>query len=172
VSFLSSDAIEVDALRTDRYLDSLLAGSDRPSATDADPAVAALADRLDRELVRIHPSFRFEERLARRLAEIAAALRLPAAAGAEGGVIAPLPFPIDRATDPASDAFDPDDPGPLPTVPRPVIIGGAVASAALSIAGAAIVAWRLGRNGPVDPMARAVRAAHELRIGRPADADR
>ena len=42
-----------------------------------------------------HPSFRFEERLAARLAEAAAAMRLPAAAGAEGSVPRfRLPAPI------------------------------------------------------------------------------
>ena len=40
--------------------------------------------------MRVHPSFRFEERLARRLAEAAAGMRLAAAAGGEGTI---LPFP-------------------------------------------------------------------------------
>ncbi len=42
---------------------------------------------------------------------------------------------------------------------RPLLVGGAVTSAALSLAGAAFVAWRLTRGAPTDPMARAVRLA-------------
>jgi hypothetical protein len=45
--------------------------------------------------------------------------------------------------------------GPLP---RPILIGGALTSAALSVAGA-YVAWRRGQEAG-GPMARAVRAAH------------
>ena len=45
------------------------------------------ADRLARDLQRLHPSFRFEEALAARLAEVAARMRLPAAAGGEGQVV-------------------------------------------------------------------------------------
>jgi hypothetical protein len=53
---------------------------------------------------------------------------------------------------------------------RPVLVGGAVTSAALSLAGAAFVAWRLTRGAPTDPMARAVRlarAARAVRAGTP-----
>ena len=46
---------------------------------------------------------------------------------------------------------------------RPLIIGGALTSAALSIAGAAYVAWRRGRPERRDPMARAARAVREAR---------
>jgi len=123
-----------------------------------DPAIAFAAARLGRDLVRVHPSFRFEERLARRLADIAAAMRLPAAAGAEGSAVPVIPFPFGAESDPAADAFV----APGPAFPRPVLIGGAVASAAISLAGAALVAWRLGRPG-ADPMTRAIRAAHQLR---------
>ena len=46
---------------------------------------------------------------------------------------------------------------------RPLLIGGALTSAALSLAGAAYVAWRLRR--PVGtPMARAVRAVARTRL--------
>jgi hypothetical protein len=45
---------------------------------------------------------------------------------------------------------------------RPLIIGGAITSAALSLAGAAYVAWRLNR--PVaGPMVRAARAVARTR---------
>jgi hypothetical protein len=46
---------------------------------------------------------------------------------------------------------------------RPVLLGGAVASA-LSLAGAAFVAWRRARPvAPGDPWTRALRAAHPAR---------
>ncbi len=155
---------EVEALRTDRYLEALLAQRDRPVAPVApgpvsgseppvvDAALRSVIATLDGALVRVHPSFRFEERLSRRLAEVADSLRLSEAAGAEGARV-PVALPYDPAVDPA----DPDVAGSsvLPTVARPLLIG------ALSLASAAIVAWRLGRPG--DPMTRAVRAASVLR---------
>lgn len=153
------DAVEVEALLTDRYLDSLLAA--HASGADLAPAPSALdrrireaADLLARALPRTHPSFRFEEALAARLASVAHARRLPAAAGAEGRVITLERDP--HLDDPALAAYldgpraDPDD---LDRV-RPLLIGGALTSAALSIAGAAFVAWR--RRRPSAPMAGAV----------------
>jgi len=160
VTFAGRDALEVDALRTDRYLESLLAAHERraadaPSDPDLDPAVRGAATRLGRDLVRLHPSFRFEERLATRLAQVAASMRLPAAAGAEGVTIGLLPPGLpDADVDPARDPADLDDPAgradrsaPTATqaIPRPILIGGALTSAALSIAGAAWVAWRRSR---------------------------
>jgi hypothetical protein len=172
------DEPEVEALRTDHYLDALLGGTELVTPGVArqgvDPAVADSAASLQRDLVRVHPSFRFEERLARRLADIAASMRLPAAAGAEGQSMVSLPtlpFRGPDADDPASDAFDPDAVDGSPVVSRPVLIGGAVASAALSIAGAAIVAWRFGRLPTSDPMSRAVRAAHGARVRRARTSD-
>ena len=76
------DGTEVEALLTDLYLERVLArhGTDRgPADADLDPALRHASDRLRRDLTRVHPSFRFEERLALRLAEAAAAARLPAA---------------------------------------------------------------------------------------------
>ncbi|HYM83506.1 MAG TPA: hypothetical protein VEY67_05105 [Candidatus Dormibacteraeota bacterium] len=164
------DSLEVDALRTDRYLEALLAQRDARTAAanaaatgtastpsgpvDLDPSLRSTIASLDRALVRVHPSFRFEERVARRLAEVADAMRVSEAAGAEGTrVPVPVALPFDPALDPADPALA--GPGPvLPGVSRPLLIG------ALSLAGAAIVAWRFGR--PVDPMTRAVRAAHQL----------
>src|SRR5262245_47120979 len=99
------DGTEVEALLTDLYLERVLAriGTDLgPSDTDLDPVLRAASDRLRRDLTRVHPSFRFEERLALRLAEVAAAAQLPAAAGAGGGVVslrAAAAFP--------DDGFDP-----------------------------------------------------------------
>jgi hypothetical protein len=180
------DASSADALLTDLYLDAILAGrslrgdavagaaaasgarSGGPSGR-LDPAVKAASERLRRDLVRVHPSFRFEERLATRLAEAAFALRMPAAVGAEGRVV-PFRTPSGRPTagtpadiDPAliddllgtPMAFDRRDLG------RPLLIGGALTSAALSLAGAALVAWR--RTRPGSPMARAARAVRDAR---------
>jgi hypothetical protein len=149
---------EVDALRTDRYLDSLLAATDRgardvPADTAIEERVRNVIARLRRDLVRVHPSFRFEERLATRLANEAATMRLAPAAGAEG-TIATIPIAIDEP--PAEDEGF-----------RPLLIGGALTSAALSIAGAAYVAWRRARpsraGSLISPMARAVRATRTTR---------
>ena len=172
------ETASADALLTDLYLDALLAGAvldaDDGGGPRLDPAARHAADRLRRDLVRVHPSFRFEERLATRLAEAAVALQLPVAAGAEGRVV-----PFRPATDDRLDPADPDAalvPDPTEAVPgsaldavrrangRPLLIGGALTSAALSIAGAAYVAWRLGRPVRHDPMARAARAVREARL--------
>ena len=156
---------EVEALITDRYLDSLLAVQPRPDSLLGDPksevgaAVRAISRRLATEMPRFHPSFRFEERLALRLAEVAASMRLPMAAGAGGsGGATVVPF-----RNPGNPAATPD---PLAVVEhegdrgpgRPIVIGGAVAASALSLAGAWL-AWRRRTS----PMARAIRAAHDLR---------
>lgn len=197
------EALEVEALVTDRYLEALLLAAERraddaPADPALDPAIRGAARRLRDELVRVHPSFRFEERLARRLAEAAAGLRLAAAAGGDATVI-PFPAPLlgdaalaEELANPelaillgapegpagvpglpvAGDAGDgaPDPAGSpaRPPVPRPLLVGGAVTSAALSLAGAAFVAWRLTRGAPTDPMARAVRLARAARAGRDA----
>jgi hypothetical protein len=203
------ESVEIEALVTDRYLDALLAAAERrapdaPADPSLDPGLRAAAVRLRDELVRVHPSFRFEERLARRLAEAAAGMRLAAAAGAEGAI---LPFPgaaddlladdllagVPRGRDPLTRARlawarrigDPRGGAPLGGAPlgdgrpadavpgtirflprRPLLVGGAVTSAALSLAGAAFVAWRLTRGAPTDPMARAVRLARAARASR------
>ena len=157
---------EVDALVTDAYLEALLAG--RPIDVDnpktprdaVDVAVRLASARLARDLPRFHPSFRFEERLAVRLAEAAAMLRLPAAAGAEGVVlpIRPRRDALHRLSDPSRGGDDDDDVG----LSRPLLIGGAMAASAISLAGAAWVAWRRNRTAS-SRMARAVRAAHTRR---------
>ena len=166
------DALEVDALVTDRYLEALLAaharGADRgPSDAVPDARLQRAADRLARDLPRLHPSFRFEEALAARLAGVAARMGLPAAAGAEGAVV-PLPRAGQDATDTGlaslaalADLVDEPDGDPRSGIGRPLLIGGALTSAALSIAGAAYVAWRLNR--PPSAMARAARAVARTR---------
>lgn len=159
---LDRDALSADALLTDLYLDALLAGAvlDRdgdPLATigdDLDPAVRRAADRLRRDLARVHPSFRFEERLATRLAEAATAMRGPGTAG--GARVIPIrsrslpDMPRFEVDDDRADGRDRS---------RPLLIGGALTSAALSLAGAAFVAWRRGRPRGGTTMARAVRQA-------------
>jgi hypothetical protein len=199
MSAAALEAIEVEALVTDRYLEALLLAAERraadaPADPTLDPAVRGAARRLRDELVRVHPSFRFEDRLARRLAEAAAAMRLAAAAGGDATVV-PFPAPIlgdgvlaeelanpelaallgaplagEPRRDPVTAAgvapgTGPGDATSRPAPPRPLLVGGAVTSAALSLAGAAFVAWRLTRGAPADPMARAVRLARAARDG-------
>ena len=168
--FAGRDAREVDALVTDRYLDALLAaharGTDRaPAAADPDDRVRGAADRLARDLPRLHPSFRFEEALAARLAEVAARMGMPVAAGAEGALI-PMrgrsgPGALDAPFAGEDDLNDPAEDGRL-ALNRPLLIGGALTSAAISIAGAAYVAWRRNRP-PTSAMVRAARAVARAR---------
>lgn len=170
-AFTGRDSHEVDALITDRYLEALLAahahGADHgPAAAEPAPSIRLAADRLARNLPRLHPSFRFEEALAARLAEVAARMGLPAAAGAEGLVV-PLPGHRPGSLPTADLATGPDDDDPAsddarPGIGRPLLIGGALTSAALSIAGAAYVAWRLNRP-PQSAMVRAARAVARSR---------
>lgn len=137
---------EIEALVVDRYLESLLARAPRDPA-DVPEDVRATADRLAAALPRYHPSFRFEEDLAARLALAAAS-----ATDRIGGV-------IDFPAGPSRDRGTTDDGrGQV----RPVVIGGVVTSAAISLA-AAWMAWRRGRP-PADPMTRAVRAVARARI--------
>ena len=152
MTLFSRDGVEVQALVTDRYLELLLLAEDRhapdtPADPALDPAIRGAARRLSANLVRVHPSFRFEERLAARLAEAAARMRLSTAAGGEGDVI-PVPFPT--LQEGAGDHDETPTAAPGQSFPRPLVIGGALTSAALSLAGAAYVAWRRGRS----PLAR------------------
>jgi hypothetical protein len=161
------DGTEVEALLTDLYLERVLAraGTDLgPADVDLDPALRQASDRLRRDLTRVHPSFRFEERLAVRLAEAAAAARLPVAAGADGRIVSlRAAATADDGFDPFSDDGDEDD---RREIPVPLIIGGALTSAAISIAGAAAyVAWRWARPGRgTSPMVRAARAVRDARV--------
>jgi hypothetical protein len=195
---LDRDASTADALLTDLYLDAVLAGRsfrgavgldpgtgtggsapDPVASGRLDPAIRAVSDRLRHDLVRVHPSFRFEERLATRLAEAAIELRVPAAVGAEGHVV-PFRSPSGRPVggpDGTGAAVDADhlrariEAGldiERRDLARPLLIGGALTSAALSLAGAALVAWRRARPGsPMVRAARAVRDAHDAATGGP-----
>ena len=180
------EKVEVEALITDRYLEALLAAAERhapdaPADAALDPAIRSAARRLRDELVRVHPSFRFEDRLARRLAAAAAGLRLAEASGGDAAVI---PFPprilaeagvegelanvelMELLGMPDARAGSPAAPGTGTGSRFPFLMGGAVTSAALGLAGAAFVAWRLTRGAPTDPMARAVRLARAARPAR------
>ena len=150
------DSHDIEALITDRYLEMLLdahaRGADAaPSPIEADPALRHTMARLARDLPRFHPSFRFEEALADRLAAAADRMRtvtdeLPTLTILPDGAVRILP------------------PGDLRTaVGRPLWIGGALTSAALSLAGAAYLAWRF-RRPPSSAMARAVRAVARARL--------
>jgi len=153
MTLIGREGPEVDALVTDRYLEALLSAGDRgaldaPSAAELDPRLRATALRLAVDLTRVHPSFRFEERLAGRLTAAAARMSLARAAGE---TVPPVPFERPDPARPEETAAG---------ARRPLIIGGTLASAAISIAGAAIVAWRLSRPAG-DPTSRAIRAARE-----------
>jgi hypothetical protein len=166
------DGEDADVLAADRYLETILAAGDRsgdpaagaaPEPPGLDPETRRAVDAVRRALVRVHPSFRFEERLADRLASMAGATaRTP-------GVV--VPFPAQRSAappdadpllsailagnlDPADDrVLDLDS--RLAAARRPLLVGGAITSAALSLVGVAWVAWRATRQSPspdVDPV--------------------
>lgn len=181
-----------NARRTERYLDGLVAADERrademPVDTDMDPAIRVAAGQLRAGLVRVHPSFRFEESLAARLAasadrmkaglpaelppaEVAggtlAAFRGAGAAGADFGVVVVGAAAGESAATPRIDLSHSaatvvrglTDVAARPR--RPLIVGGVgVASAAISL-GAVYVAWR--HSHPTSGrMSRAVRAAHD-----------
>jgi hypothetical protein len=165
-----------DARRTDRYLDGLLEADERgttvaPMDLDLDPAVVLAARELRAGLVRVHPSFRFEERLAARLARAAGGEPSVGGARSAGAMpaIASFKLPVvltAPGTAATRDSFVP--PGAprrlsLTARPsRPFVVGGVgVASAAISI-GAVYVAWRRSRASQ-SPMVRAVRAGRSGR---------
>lgn len=138
---------EADALQVDLYLDSLLAARGRgPHGVDdlrLDHRERRVVDLLATRFVRFHPSFRFEEELARRLRE-------RAARGGTKGDLVQLP-----------NAYLPAPAAQISSARRRVLIGGAIASG-VSLAGAALFAWRAGSR-PRTPFGRAARAAHRAR---------
>lgn len=167
-----------DARRTERYLDGLLSAerraADVPADTDLDPAVQLAARRLRSDLMRVHPSFRFEEALSLRLSLGAARLRagLPVEASEDSAHA-----PAEITLLPIASTFAAPGVGQHRSAslsarpPRPLLVGGVgVASAALSI-GAVYVAWRWSHQSPT-PMGRAVRAAHGSRATNPSGRSR
>jgi len=186
------DRTDIEALVADRYLESVLAAAERgaddaPADTELDPETRRAVGVLRRALVRVHPSFRFEERLAIRLAALADAqadtagivVAFPAARSVRPGAADPLlPAILAGAIDPADDQVLELD-SRLAAARRPLLVGGAITSAALSLVGVAWVAWRATRPGgrpalgalPVDTLARAAaRIARTVDVG-PAAAD-
>ena len=130
------------AIQADAYIDALLAGHGRtPMAVAADegangplgrqPGVRDAIRLLDNGLPRFHPSFVFEEWLSRQL-QSAAALE----GRSEGGERPPAEIVQivirPQGTRPRSTGAAPD---------RRLLVGGAIASG-VSIAGAAVLAWR------------------------------
>jgi hypothetical protein len=166
------DSLDVEALLTDRYLDALLAAADRhaldaPSPAELDPQVRSAIRRLRRDLIRVHPSFRFEERLAARLAEAAATISSPGQANSTRPPTRIATGPLDLAWDPAVDPAIAERAAFADLVRRrPFLIGGAMASAAVSLAGAALVVARRRARPPAPVMARAARAVRTRRRGR------
>jgi hypothetical protein len=157
------DRDAVDAMTTDRYLDALLSahavGAGRtPASSSLDPAARSAADRLSRDLPRLHPSFRFEEGLWLRLSDVARGM---GAGGVAGWADTPASAPAIQ--DLAAFVGSPDPAADQPLTVRPLLVGGALTSAALSLAGAAYVAWRLS-HPTADPMARAIRAVSRARL--------
>ena len=133
------------AAQLDNAIDSLLRGPDGPRP-DGAGELAATARVLREALPRLHPSFRFEELLAARLA---AARRMLV----EGAPL-PAPTPI-RADITVAEAAPLEDHESAQLAEaaerrrRSLVAGGAIASGvslALPIAGAAIVAWRRSRS--------------------------
>jgi hypothetical protein len=167
-----------EALRTDAYLDRIIATRgqslmDVPTEVRPDAAVADAASLLRRALVRFHPSFRFEERLAARLAAVAEQDRGADRTG-RGALVA---LPVNREVQAADRSGQPSDPsapaGPsvrsgTGTAPSSggdgrsrLLLSGAIASG-VSIAGAALYAWRRSRP-PAGAFSRAARAVHGSR---------
>jgi hypothetical protein len=151
----------VAALVTDRYLEDLLAAAERraadvPADAGLEPALRATARRLGAELVRVHPSFRFEEGLSARLAATADAM-------AEG-------LGLDRS---APLRLLPTAPGDRATVPaivtaasrrrpsRRLVVTGALGSVLLSLLGALFLAWRHRRDELPIPAIPAIPALAE-----------
>jgi hypothetical protein len=129
---------EEEALRTDAYIDSLLATHGGMPVLLPEPELLPppgtrrALELLAAGLPRIHPSFRFEQQLADRL-------RLAALAQTAGR---PLP-PADVVALPTHVA---GYPLPAVTVDRRLLLGGALASG-VSLAGAAMIAWRMRERG-------------------------
>lgn len=116
------------AIQVDTYLERLLSGGPAPIELDLDddPGLGDVARMLRARLVRFHPSFRFEERLAKRLRQEALGARVRRSEV--------IPFSV------ADDGRERRG--------RSLLVGGAIASGVsiASLAGAAVVAWRRIRS--------------------------
>ena len=130
------------AIQADAYIDALLAGHGRtPMAVAADegangplgrqPGVRDAIRLLDNGLPRFHPSFVFEEWLSRQLQSAAAVEGR--SEGGERPVAEIVQIVIRPQGTPPRSTGTPSD--------RRLLVGGAIASG-VSIAGAAVIAWR------------------------------
>ncbi len=129
-----------EALRLEAYLDSTEVRGPRDAAhSDAlDPDLRRAVETLRAGLLRAHPSFRFVDELAVRLAREAETLL-----GAPRATAQVVAFPV-----------VPGGPNAA-RLQRGTIVRGAISG--VSIAGVAIVAWRIGRGSSArrDAVARA-----------------
>ena len=126
-----------ELVQVDRYLDALLASRfalGEVSEPEVDEELRAAAVAIQRVLPRFHPSFAFEERLAR---------RFRSAQPSVGTVVAFLP------RTPATTADGESVAGRQPRLAG-VLLGSAIASgvsiAGVSIAGVALIARRRGKS--------------------------
>jgi hypothetical protein len=128
------------AIQADAYIDALLTGHERlPVVLAEHPSLRAAGVRdairlLEKGLPRFHPSFLFEEWLADQLR------RAADKGGSSGGQMASatiIPIAVIPPPDIARSAGRRAD--------RRLLVGGAIASG-VSIAGAAMFAWRRGRR--------------------------
>jgi hypothetical protein len=184
-----------DARRTERYLNGLMASDERrapdvPVDTDLDPAICVAAQELRAGLVRVHPSFRFEESLAARLAAGALRLRsglpIDAEAVAGPGIVAPFrgrssaPAAVPAGAPAAAPVTEPVATAPTPPVPSRAIwppaafrrlpdmtarpsrplIVGGVGVASAAISIGAVYVAWRHSHPASGRMGRAVRAAH------------
>ena len=156
---------EREARRTERYLDGLMDAEERgaeraPVDMDLDPAVLLAARELRASLVRVHPSFRFEDRLASRLAATARQL---GGSGMEARSRRPRLTGSDMAPGVDFEGSPASTRGSRPArAARPLVFGGVGVASAASSLGAVYVAWRWTRAS-APPMVRAARAARSGR---------
>jgi len=135
---------EEDVLQADAYIDALLAArSGTPSLLpDAElqprPPLRQLIELLADGLPRFHPSFLFEEQLATRLRSAAMGGRQDPADLVPGDVLK-LPVSIGGGANMPAAAL---------TLDRRLLVGGAIASG-VSLAGAAMLAWRIRERGRI-----------------------
>jgi hypothetical protein len=118
------------AIQTDAYIDALLAGHSRvPAAVEPEPENREAIHLLE-NLPRFHPSFMFEEWLSSEL-QAAAQPHPP------GEIVQIVIRPEDTGTRAVAGTG----------ADRRLLVGGAIASG-VSIAGAAVFAWRRTRHVP------------------------
>jgi hypothetical protein len=136
-----------EALRLEAYLDTATTRLPPPADADAlDPDLRRAIDVLRDGLVRFHPSFRFVEELAARLAREAGGLAGQPLLAGEPVLAADAVLVGEGA--PLTDTLVPFPLTPLPAraarIDRSIFVRGAIST--VSLAGVVLVAWRLGRQ--------------------------